>query len=237
VDELAAGLSVDSIRAAADWLEIESGKDSWPVEKRATHGAGMTSLHYDRAGTWTVDAATYSVRYRPAAHADPVLASWLEILSAVPQLESRPLELAMFKEMSSVTAAGMCASCHSVERGRAGGLAVNWQVFDRTSAPRMLTKFSHGPHVMLPQLADCASCHAINGTANTSKSYFSYDPHDFTSEFAPVSKQLCSSCHTATSAGESCQKCHNYHVEIVESWRKESRRGAEVAEFRNTNRR
>jgi hypothetical protein len=160
VDELAAGLSVDSIRAAADWLEIESGKDSWPVEKRATHGAGMTSLHYDRAGTWTVDAATYSVRYRPAAHADPVLASWLEILSAVPQLESRPLELAMFKEMSSVTAAGMCASCHSVERGRAGGLAVNWQVFDRTSAPRMLTKFSHGPHVMLPQLADCASCHA-----------------------------------------------------------------------------
>jgi hypothetical protein len=43
-------------------------------------------------------------------------------------------------------------------------------------------------------------------TANT-------DPHiTASSGFTPVRRELCGECHTRKRAGESCLKCHNYHV-------------------------
>jgi hypothetical protein len=228
--ELIAGLSAETMSGAAGWLEVEAADAIWPQQAVRKGGSGANGLRFDRAGTWSLDEARLTIRYQPAAHADPVLASWLELLAAVPQLESRPIALAMFQELSSATAAGTCSSCHSIERRTDGQMEINWRAFDRTREPRALTKFSHGPHVILPQLADCTSCHAINAAADASQSYASHEPHVFVSDFAPMSKQHCAQCHTAKAAGDSCQKCHNYHVEVVEDWRKGSRRGAEIAE-------
>ena len=98
-------------------------------------------------------------------------------------------------------------------------LAINWRAYDRTTEPRGFTKFAHGPHLTLPQLADCTSCHAIDDAANTAVSYTDLNPHRFVSEFKPMSKLQCAECHTATAAGDRCQSCHNYHVETVEGWR------------------
>jgi hypothetical protein len=83
----------------------------------------------------------------------------------------------------------------------------------------MLTKFSHGPHLILPQLAYCTHCHAIDDSRDVADSYANWNPRQFASEFAPLSKQQCASCHTAKAAGDQCQQCHNYHVEGIESWR------------------
>jgi hypothetical protein len=245
---LVAGLSQELVREAAAWFDDGSAEDaSRPLDSTAAvkrdgeilasnsglpiarpHGGDRgRALRLDPVGVWSRDDATFSLRYQPAAHADPVLTAWLELLATVPQLESRPIAVAMLKEMSSATAAGTCASCHSVEHGAAGRVAINWRAFDRANEPRTLTKFSHGPHVMLPQLADCMSCHVINGAADTSQSYASHDPHAFVSDFAPLSKQQCAQCHTAQAAGDGCQKCHNYHVDIVEEWRGGSRGEAE----------
>jgi hypothetical protein len=237
--DLLAGLTEETVQEAAGWLSVDAGDKTWPRENETvTHAFKNDSrLHFDRPGRWTVDEATLSVRYQPAAHADPLLTSWLELLASVPHIDSRPIALAMHKELSSATAAGTCARCHSVEDGENGQLVVNWRAFDRAKSPQTLTRFSHGPHVMLPQLADCTSCHSVNGAVDSSNSYLTNDPHASSSEFAPMSKQDCAACHTAKLAGESCQTCHNYHVDIVEEWRKGSRGGAEVAEVGNTNRR
>jgi hypothetical protein len=148
-----------------------------------------------------------------------VLTGWLELLAKTPDLPQQPVALAMFKELAKPTAPGLCASCHSSERAADGALAVNWRAYDRSTALRTLTKFSHGPHLLLSQLSDCTSCHAINKAADTTTSYAGDNPHRFISDFSPMSKQHCATCHNAKAAGESCQKCHNYHVDTIETWR------------------
>ena len=170
-------------------------------------------LTYAPAGTWSRDDAAFAIRYRPAAHADPVLTSWLEIVASTPELDQQPLALAAFKELSSQTAPGLCVTCHSVDQTESGRLSINWRAYDRTAEPRGFTKFSHGPHLVLPQLADCTQCHAIDSRVTATATHAGWDPHRFVSEFLPISKSQCAECHTATAAGDRCQSCHNYHVE------------------------
>ncbi|MCI0334236.1 MAG: cytochrome c3 family protein [Planctomycetes bacterium] len=220
VSALMAGLSVSVMHEAANWFPgIDIGKEAWPRDVKSADLPARKTPQYDPAGTWFLDDVTLSIRYRPAAHADSVLTSWLKLLAATPNLELRPLVMATFRELSSPTAPGLCASCHSVERVAEGQMTINWRAYNRTTGPRSLTKFSHGPHLLLPQLSDCTSCHAINNSADTAAAYSEDNPHTFVSEFAPISKQQCAQCHTAKAAGESCQKCHNYHVDEIEAWR------------------
>lgn len=219
VSTLMAGLSIDTIRAAAAWVPgTNSANEPMPTPSAVGNLTGLQSP-YGAAGSWTRDDETLSLRYAPVSHADPVLASWLEVLAKTTQLESRPVPSAMFKELSKATAPGLCASCHSAEQSARGEYVVNWQAHDRANESRGFTKFTHGPHLTMPQLADCTSCHAIDDAAKTAVAYTDLDPHRFVSEFKPMSKQRCAECHTKSLAGDSCQSCHNYHVETAEAWR------------------
>ena len=219
---LVAGLSVDTLAgSAATWLpnlvaSTASSHDGSTAQ--GSHNARNESengrpLTYAPAGTWFRDDSAFAIRYRPAAHADPVLTSWLEIVASTPELAQQPLALAAFKELSSQTAPGLCVTCHSVDQTESGHLSINWRAFDRTAEPRGFTKFSHGPHLVLPQLADCTQCHAIDRRVTATATHAGWDPHRFASEFLPMSKSQCAECHTATAAGDRCQSCHNYHVE------------------------
>jgi hypothetical protein len=233
VRPLLAGLSADTIRAAAkNWFpNLDAGSGDWQSQDSGLTIQGSDTAtkreprtlnpapSYALAGTWSRDDATLSIRYQLAAHADPVLASWLSMTISTPQLDERPLLSAVVKELSKPTAPGQCASCHSVEQSSPNTLTINWRPYDRTVERRTFTKFAHGPHLGLPQLADCTACHALDPQANTSASYADQDPHRFVSEFQPLSKQKCAECHTATVAGDSCQSCHRYHVDGVEEWR------------------
>jgi hypothetical protein len=219
VRTLVAGLSVDTLRGAvAEWLPSEgsgfSGQGS--AKERINREPEPRTLNpepsFAPAGTWFRDDVTLSIRYRPVAHADPVLAGWLELLTLIPSLSQQPLALAALKELTNPTAAGLCGSCHSIEQSAVDHLAINWRAYDRTSRPRAFTKFSHGPHLLLPELSDCTGCHAMDDRINAADSYAGWDPHRFTSEFLPISKRQCAECHTATAAGDRCQSCHNYHV-------------------------
>jgi hypothetical protein len=219
VAALVAGLSADTIRGTAAWLPgLDVGKDTWPLVGLNAKKSSDPFLSYDPAGVWSRDDATYLIRYLPAGHADPVLTAWLQLVAASPELQKQPVAAAVFKELSKPTAAGLCASCHSVEQGAGGAIVVNWKGLDRTAEPRGFTKFSHGPHLVLPQLSDCTSCHAIDEAASVAP-YADLSPHHFVSEFKPMAKQACAACHRKTAAGDSCQSCHNYHVERVEGWR------------------
>jgi hypothetical protein len=161
------------------------------------------------------DEATFSIRYQPRGHADPVVTTLLDVLAATPDFNQRPVAAAMLKELTKPNAPGLCVSCHSVEKSASGEFVVNWRANDRTTEPRGFTKFSHGPHLLLPQLADCTHCHAIDDSATTATSYTDVDPKRFASDFVAISKRQCVECHTAKAAGDRCQSCHNYHVESV----------------------
>jgi hypothetical protein len=224
LDSLVAGLSADTVRGAvAAWLpDLITGPATWSAAEGAGFGVQSPQANaandepaFAPAGSWNRDDATLSIRYHPAAHADPVLTSWLELLADTPKLEARLLELAMFKELARPTAPGLCTSCHSVERTAQHQLAVNWRAYDVVTRMTSFTKFSHGPHLTLPQLADCTHCHAVDTTAAAAGSYADWNPQSFASEFRPLSKRQCVECHTATAAGDRCQSCHNYHVDFA----------------------
>jgi hypothetical protein len=206
-DEFAAlvgGLSADTSRPAISaWLD------------HARNGAGnMEKPTPSAPGAWFYDAATLSIRYLPTGHADPLLTAWATQLAVAESLSDRPLNLAAFKEMTQPTAPGLCASCHSVEQAPNGAVAIHWRAADRSAGPRAFTEFSHGPHLLLPELADCAACHKIDPQSDSSKSYSSWNAAAFVSDFRPIAKQDCAACHTSRAAGDQCQSCHNYHVRV-----------------------
>jgi hypothetical protein len=231
VRPLLAGLSADTIRAATkQWLpNADVGSNPWDssafnressdVKDQKVEARTPIVKSYAQAGNWIRDDATSTIRYQPAAHADPVLATWLNLVIGTPKLDDRPLLSAVAKEFTKPTAPGQCAICHSVEQLSSDVLTISWRPYDRTIEGRTFTKFSHGPHLRLPQLADCTACHALDPQANTTASYTDHDPRRFASEFKPLSKQQCAQCHVSTAAGDSCQSCHRYHVDEVDEWR------------------
>lgn len=231
VHALTAGLSTDTLRGAAAWLPgtVSNNADAGPsgpptlssAEPENRDGRPLKprrDLSFDPAGTWFRDDETFSIRYRPVAHADPVLAAWLDLIVRVPESASQPLVATALNELAQTASAGQCISCHSIEQAAAGRLAVNWRAYQPSEALRSFTKFSHGPHLVLPQLADCTACHAIDAQAVGTTAYAGHDPGQFTSEFRPITRQQCAACHTPHAAGESCQQCHNYHVEVARNW-------------------
>jgi hypothetical protein len=226
VANLAAGLSADTLRFAAEsWLGVKPTTDAVPASPTADANkpkppqGGAQSTKFAPAGSWSRDETSFSIRYRPSGHADPVLTTWLNVLADTPDSSQRPVVAAMFKELSKANAPGLCTSCHSVEQAGTNKVAINWHATDRGTEPRGFTKFSHQPHLLLPQLSDCAHCHAIDAKAAASTAYTDLNPATFASDFTPIAKQACATCHTAQAAGDECQKCHNYHVERVEDWR------------------
>jgi hypothetical protein len=205
LEALAAGLSPDVARLFWEQWFAKTQADAGETGDRATELAKAA------AGGWVRDAATLSLRYRPIGHADPWLRAWLDVLgeaSSGPRgARFEPLLRASLKP----TAPGQCGSCHSVERNLAGQLVMQWRPFNAGDEPRGFTRFNHAPHVMQSQTGDCASCHRVDGNAQTAANYSTDDPHRFVTGFAPMTKASCVACHTANAAGDSCTQCHTYH--------------------------
>jgi predicted CXXCH cytochrome family protein len=228
VAALIAGLSDDTLRGAAAWLPPKADVESrlgqvprnppfqfeGPAKRDPLYALNTLQTDFAPGGIWFRDDATLSIRYRPAAHADPVIVSWLEFV-ARSDLPRQPIAAAVFKELADESAPGLCASCHSVEQAAGRALFINWHSFDRRSELRPSTKFSHGPHLVLPQLADCGACHKVAVAAETGASYTEPDPQHLVTEFKMMPRRNCAECHTATAAGDRCQSCHNYHVSLV----------------------
>jgi hypothetical protein len=220
IDALLAGLSIDTVRRTMfeEWGRDSIAQDDSSPPDRSPSENDSRPL-FSPAGTWFYDETTLSIRYRPAAHNDPVLTSLHTLLVEPSDAVERPIVAAMRSELNKPTAPGLCASCHSVESRPVGGSTINWRAANPSGQPRTFTKFSHGPHIILPQMADCSHCHTFDPAANTAASYAGLNPNMFVSEFLPLSKSQCVECHTPRAAGDNCQKCHNYHVEQVEPWR------------------
>lgn len=199
--DLVARLPIDLIdRVQATWLGGEAPPEPFDAIEDRTAGGG-----------WRIDDDRLEVTYRPAGHDDPFLRAWLDAIVALPP-EHAALREACLAEFRREGAPGGCLECHSVDRS-GDRLTINWRGRDRLSEPRGFTKFSHRPHLIQPDLADCTHCHRIDASADHQAAYTGADPHRFTSEFVSLSKTSCVECHRPHAAGDRCTQCHNYHVE------------------------
>ncbi|NQZ57555.1 MAG: hypothetical protein HRT88_08825, partial [Lentisphaeraceae bacterium] len=142
----------------------------------------------------------FSVKYQFNGHADPLLKTLYELKVK----EKAPMvQMYLDSFINRFTALGInCIKCHqSLETGGVEGFSL-WKY---EKFLHHYSKYSHQVHK-----SACSSCHTMSEVqAADIKEQFPY----FDSEFVPMTKASCVTCHTAEVAGESCTKCHNYHLE------------------------
>jgi hypothetical protein len=184
-------------------------------------------------GGWMLDESRVAIVYVPNGHGDPWLSRWIEwqqLSSDAPRGTANELAVAQ-----------QCIQCHTVsgDRVRAmlredgSGAATRfvslggnsdfkateplnscWKIDQRPSAERTITKFSHTPHLTIPALSDCQSCHVLSSQNSSVAGTHGWSQSGMIlhHEFQSMLLQNCSKCHTKESAGDSCTQCHNYHV-------------------------
>ncbi len=149
--------------------------------------------------------------YAPRGHADPFVTVWIDRMTrsdyrspdtSAPRddLRKTVLELPMVQN---------CMSCHL---HRSDG-AIQWKT-PTTTPVKQLTRFSHRPHLVQPELQDCQHCHAPSSgdDASSQASTAMTGVITATSDFQPIVKASCTSCHRPQGASDRCLECHNYHV-------------------------
>ncbi|MCC9641041.1 hypothetical protein LOC71_02060 [Rhodopirellula sp. JC740] len=183
------------------------------------------STRYDASktqsfGGWYRDDLTMSIRYRGKGHSDAVLRSMIEIAQQLPVED--PLRDALLKQ----PAIAACADCHRVGKTFSGEAddamaSMRWRAFQAPTKSERLTRFSHAPHLNIQGLQDCSHCHQLNAPTAANMVHSEGSSVDavspevdtmFHSEFLPMTKSSCASCHTRSAAGDHCTRCHNYHV-------------------------
>lgn len=194
--------AVDEIRRT--WFAAgDAPRDAPPAIELAGRQAG---------GGWFVDDRGLALRYLPRGHADPMLRAWIDLAASLGD-EHQKLRESALSELAGAATTGQCAKCHSIDQTPTG-LMVNWRGLDASRLPRGFTRFSHRPHVLQPELADCSHCHALDPDAGAIPApYASRRPTELIAQFEPMAKDACVSCHQPKAAGEGCTQCHNYHVD------------------------
>jgi predicted CXXCH cytochrome family protein len=168
------------------------------------------------SGGWYRDPIRMSIAYRGNGHSDPVLQAAVELIGRLPPGDPVRKQMLASRSMST------CVSCHTT----ATDFRPNWHAQPLVGAKAEFTKFTHGPHLKIAQLADCVHCHEVNSqkavtqdesdnvrlasfNSDRSRQEPLPDPH----EFLPLKKHSCATCHNSKAAGESCAKCHRYHIQ------------------------
>ncbi|MBT5894529.1 MAG: hypothetical protein HOH61_01415 [Rhodospirillaceae bacterium] len=168
---------------------------------------------FARLGGWY--RRDYGILFHPTGHVDRFLVSWLDYAGRTAKANGPGA--AVFKSLTGKNAQGSCAKCHSVDERPDGSKQVNWgpraigQVHDR------LTAFSHAPHFGVVGAKGCLTCHQIDDKAKYQASYAQPDPKKIASNFSPLPRAVCTDCHNAKFAGETCLTCHNYHAGRIET--------------------
>jgi hypothetical protein len=192
------------------------------------------------AGGWYRDPAVVAIGYRPTGHRDLFVKTWIDLFDEFDR--GRPLHARLLRDFASSTSARQCASCHVITEDHSvsrGDIALTLATSttapissspvsrDNDAEPRILwqadpvapqstqfTWFSHGPHLVLPELVDCQACHVLAKRqldSDNSRDTESLFPR-VEADFQMLEKAQCATCHTAHSAGDACIQCHRYHA-------------------------
>jgi hypothetical protein len=170
-----------------------------PLSPEPPAAASVLHVPANSASGWHRSNAAYSIAWRPSGHGDRLLKAWIE-LALKTDTKNASTTAALHASLTKPTSLGYCAQCHAIDKDSAGNLDIHWRTSPREPAVKGFTKFSHRPHLIQPQLADCTHCHELAHGAGVAAG------------FAQLGKSACTSCHVPTAAGDKCLKCHNYHV-------------------------
>lgn len=161
---------------------------------------------------WLRNDQLFRISYRPVGHADLCLQSWMEFVARIPDVESRIETTSLFNKTLLISSIGTCRNCHTMDRQLDSTFDIQWKAKYRDPSIRSFTRFAHGPHTMQPHLQDCSHCHQLNTTVSNFELLQSVDATANVSNFAPIIKSNCSTCHRPGQTDSGCTQCHNYHV-------------------------
>jgi len=179
-------------------------------------------------GGWMLDAKRLAIVYVPTGHADLWVSRWIElewVHDAVAGDEGRD-------ESRRNDLTQQCRQCHFqpnpmlesvlTPSGSLDPLNAGWRAQTPRAGNRSFTRFDHVPHLHIPAMSDCKSCHRMKPqtTNEAAMTQFvsaggkkSLALHRFSeSHFEEMHKESCADCHHRKAAGDQCTKCHNYHV-------------------------
>jgi hypothetical protein len=186
-------------------------------------------------GGWMIDDNRVALVYVPVGHADPWVSRWIEWNMLVRSefdppdfqdpfmkqcVQCHSFDRKRIHEMLSQSPVSTPRNAYKngvravKETSREDINDYCWKIEQRPNALRELTKFNHTPHLSINSLRDCQSCHKLKklNEQNLTEQGWSDRGRTIRSEFVPVEKNQCASCHTTHSAGDACTQCHNYHV-------------------------
>ena len=220
-------LPVEVVRAAQqEWLPrlltevsaYRAGKTVSPGESRE----GAEELYMDQkrekqvmTGGWYRQDADFSLLYRPTGHPDPFLCAWLEFTARVSGPKPARAISAIFTRLSNPKAPGMCMKCHSVDAEAGQRKRIQWTAARPAPRERRVTRFAHEVHFSVLDEKGCLKCHTLDPEAEVMEGFGDADPLTFASNFQPMPKTVCTTCHTPERAGDACLTCHNYHLGTV----------------------
>ncbi len=161
---------------------------------------------------WFRNDTLFQISYRPSGHADACVQSWIELVTRASDADSRSETKQLFDKTISMTSIGLCRTCHTVDQLPDRSFAVNWKATYRDPSVRSFTRFAHGPHMIQANLQDCSHCHSLDMESRNAESFVSLDSNEIVSNFMPMVKSNCTSCHSANESKSGCTQCHNYHI-------------------------
>ena len=154
----------------------------------------------------------FSILFQPTGHADPFIKAWLDYTASTYGTPGQAVAEHVFHQLADKDARGRCAKCHSIEKGPGERLSVMWQPKTTEEAGGVFTHFMHKPHLEPRTELRCSTCHQFDPAATYQKSFETTDPYRVASNFKPILREVCSTCHKQRNAGEACVQCHNYHA-------------------------
>ncbi len=170
--------------------------------------SGNTNL---RRG-WVRDDTTLSLAYHPEGHEDGFLQHWIDLVLAKPNADSNAATASLYESLTQVSSIGNCRYCHTLKRNVDQSLLMNWKALQRDGSIGQFTSFSHRPHLIQPALQDCSHCHRMDSTVSNKESFISLDQCEYRSNFQPILKATCTTCHQKNLTSNRCTTCHDYHV-------------------------
>lgn len=123
-----------------------------------------------------------------------------EVLSTGISQAQAPTILAPFRQ---VTAA--------IDRKTPTGM-FSWTAVYRDPMIRTFTNFNHRPHTLQNGVMRCDSCHQMVESPPSEMAISFEASGSMRSDFHPMVRQQCASCHRSEGTSDSCTTCHNYHV-------------------------
>ena len=206
--------AVEPEESTAD-AEADTEVDS-DVEVSADNETEALELDTD-AETWAQFGGwyrqDYSILYKPTGHADTFLKAWLDFSAIRFSKTEGNLAAPVFSELTGKDAQGQCSKCHSVDATKQQARVIKWTPSSAETGESLFTSFSHEPHLgVVSAQKGCLTCHEMSSAKGYLDTYKANDPKKFVSNFAPVKKETCASCHGKKEVRQDCVLCHKYHV-------------------------